>query len=299
MKPKHYLVAFFVVVLISGCGKAPPNPTATHARPAGIILPTNTPSPTREPTLTQSPTTAPLPVFIADEFDVPMALISASAFKMGSDNGEADEAPIHTVSLDAFYMDQYEVTNRRYLACVDAGICSEHNRTELYDPNFGEYPIRNISWNEAQTYCKWRGAHLPTEAQWEKAARGNLEGKYYPWGDDGPICDIGVENGAKFDDGGSCHDTGTESVGSYEANGYGLYDMAGNLLEWTADWYSVDYYANSPVQDPQGPRNGEFKVVRGGSWHTGATTLRVFHRYGNLPRFAYNLLGFRCVKPAK
>ncbi|MEA3440437.1 MAG: formylglycine-generating enzyme family protein [Chloroflexota bacterium] len=287
--------------LLSGCQSQPAAPTMEIA-----VLPddgtlTTAPEPTSEPILTDvpistmPPTKIPLPSQIVDDFSVPMVLIAVGSFEMGSENSDPNESPVHTVDLAAFYMDVYEVTNVRYLECVEAGICSEHNATEINDPMLANFPMRNVSWYEANTYCKWRGAQLPTEAQWEKAARGGSVGKLYPWGDDDPICEFGAVNGAKFDDEADCHDTGPEPVGSYAPNGYGLYDMAGNVVEWTLDWLADDYYSHSPWENPLGPDSGKYKVVRGGSWHTGTDTLLIAHRYGVLPRFAYNLLGFRCV----
>jgi formylglycine-generating enzyme required for sulfatase activity len=298
-----FRLSFFALFAIFGTGlyACQSQPVSSIPPATDTIAPISTlppePTSTKLPLPESTPTMTALPTEIVDANGVPMVLIPGGAFEMGTENGDANESPMHTVFLDAFYMDQYEVTNTRYLACVQDGICSEQSATEINNPDLADYPMRNISWYEARIYCKWRGGQLPTEAQWEKAARGGLDGKLYPWGDDEPVCSFLELNGAKFDDGGDCHDTGSEPVGSYRPNGYGLYDMAGNLVEWTMDWLDEDYYLTSPAENPSGPERGQYKVVRGGSWHTEAPTLQVMHRYGVLPGFAYNLLGFRCVLP--
>ncbi|MEA3441562.1 MAG: SUMF1/EgtB/PvdO family nonheme iron enzyme, partial [Chloroflexota bacterium] len=246
------------------------------------------------------------PELIRDEFGVLMGLVPGGGFEMGGADGEADAEPVHDVVLETFYIDPHEVTNASYAECVFAGICdtpAEHSsqtRKNYYgDTRYGDYPVLNINWMQANRYCEWRGARLPTEAEWEIAARGGLIGENYPWGDDEPICQAGMENGAKFDDGNGCSGTDTEAVGSFAPNGYGLYDMAGNLGEWTADWYAVDYYAGSPVENPTGPPAGEHKVIRGGSWDDDDTNfLKVFYRGHEDPQAGSPVIGFRCVRTA-
>jgi len=224
---------------------------------------------------------------ITDAKGVPMALIPAGEFQMGSENGEGDEKPVHTVYLDAFYIDVYEATNARYAECVSTGDCkpptssSSYTRDSYYgEAQYADYPVIYVSWEMAKTYCEWRGGSLPSEAQWEKAARGGLEGMEYPWGNENPVCEKGAQNGANF---GSCGTRDTERVGSYSPNGYGLYDMAGNVWEWVLDWYQADYYAGSPARNPPGPSNGEYRVVRGGSWFDVARILRAAFRIWYYP----------------
>ncbi len=247
------------------------------------------------------------PGSIEDDFGIPMALVPAGPFEMGSETGSDDEQPVHTVTLDDFYIDQFEVTNAQYAECLEAGVCqpttdttafaSSYSRRIYYgNPEFDNYPVIYANWSEAKEYCEWRGARLPTEAEWEKAARGGLEGKLYPWGDEAPICDAGAENGAKFDDNDDCNDTDTAQVGSYSHNGYGLYDMAGNVWEWVNDWYDPQYYATSPEENPTGPEDGEFPVLRGGSWGNYAERLRVSDRRINDPLSGSLNIGFRCAK---
>jgi len=247
------------------------------------------------------------PETIEDDFGVAMALVPAGPFEMGSNEGAEDEHPVHTVTLDEFYIDQYEVTNAQYAECLEAGACqpttdttafaSSYSRRIYYgNPEYADYPVIYANWSEAKEYCEWRGARLPTEAEWEKAARGGLEGKAYPWGDEAPVCEAGAANGAKFDDNENCNDTDTAQVGSYSPNGYGLYDMAGNVWEWVSDWYAADYYANSPAQNPTGPEEGGFPVVRGGSWGNYAERQRVSDRRINDPLSGSLNIGFRCAK---
>jgi len=242
-----------------------------------------------------------------DDRGVSMALVPAGPFEMGSNSGGDDEQPVHTVILDAFYMDQYEVTNRQYAICVDAGLCdpttdttafeSSYSRRVYYgNDEYADYPVIYANWYEAQKYCEWRGARLPTEAEWEKAARGGLDGKTYPWGDESPLCEVGAQNGAKFDDNGVCNNTDTEQVGSYSANGYGLYDMVGNVWEWVSDYYDPNYYANSPTRNPPGPEDGSYPVVKGGSWDNNADQLRVSDRRFNDPKSGALNSGFRCAR---
>jgi formylglycine-generating enzyme required for sulfatase activity len=264
------------------------------------------PEATSAPTLT--PTTIPvvLPLRVKDDAGVMMGLVPGGKFDMGSSDGEADEQPLHTVMLGAFYIDPYEVTNARYIECVNAGKCdpptnnSSHSHKNYFNaPQYGDFPVMNVGWEQAKAYCEWRGARLPTEAEWEKAARGGLLRKSYPWGDEAPICQPGLENGAKFDDGNDCSGTDTEAVGSYSANAYGLYDMAGNLWEWVADTYAVDYYAGSPSENPEGPLDGEQKVIRGGSWaDSEQDALRVANREREIPTAGSTGIGFRCVREA-
>ena len=262
---------------------------ATRTAQAKIAL-----TPTREP----SPT--PLPALWEDAFGVPMALIPAGEFQMGSETGSADERPVHTVSLDAFYMDIYEVTNARYTVCVQAGGCESPVDTKSYthssyygSSQYADYPVIYVTWEMANTYCTWRGARLPGEAEWEKAARGGLTGKAYPWGDDAPVCQSGADNGANYD---ACSPDDTMAVGSFAPNGYGLYDMAGNVWEWVMDWYSETYYASSPDKNPTGPESGDYRVLRGGSWDYLGPLLRPANRYRDTPDDRNNDVGFRCAR---
>lgn len=229
--------------------------------------------------------------------NVRMVLIPAGAFQMGGSRYD-NENPIHTVTLNAFLMDVYEVTNANYANCVAAGKCqppadkSSSTRSDYYDnEQYVNYPVLFVSWNGAKTYCEWRGARLPTEAEWEKAARGGLEGKQYPWGDIAPVCTHDAENGAQFY---GCATKDTIAVGSFAPNGYGLFDMAGNTWEWVNDWYDENYYRLSPSFNPLGPIDGDKKALRGGGWHYAFSSLRVAYRgwYDAADRSATS---FRCA----
>jgi formylglycine-generating enzyme required for sulfatase activity len=228
-----------------------------------------------------------------------MVLITAGPFVMGNDAGDPDEKPAHTVYLDEYYIDKFEVTNGRYSFCVGSGVCKRPSNTNnkpvenYYSENYSSYPVVNISWEMAKTYCEWRGARLPTEAEWEKAARGGLEGQLYPWGNENPVCDAGARNGAQFK---NCQDDLPIRVGLFAANDYQLYDMAGNVWEWVGDWYQADYYSQvaSNISNPQGPSSGERRVVRGGSWADANITLA---NRGSAPLETQDhAIGFRCVR---
>ena len=231
-----------------------------------------------------------------------LAYVPAGGFEMGR-KAYQEDGPVHTVYLDAYWIDQTEITNVMYAKCVSAGVCElPRNRSYIYDDyyisvEFDDYPVMQVSWDDANAYCIWAERRLPTEAEWEKAARGGLESKKFPWGDMAPVCEYGVENGAKFYDLPGCNNTGTEKVASYFPNGYGIYDMAGNLWEWVADWHAVDYYANSPSSNPLGPSVGDSKVVRGGSWnYSEADALHVTNRINILPSTLSTSRGFRCAR---
>jgi formylglycine-generating enzyme required for sulfatase activity len=229
-------------------------------------------------------------------------LVPAGSFLMGSTLGANDEKPEHRVSGPAFEMDRFEVTNARYKACVDAGACAapklraSHLRPDYFDNDaFGEYPVIFVDHGQAETFCKAEGGRLPTEAEWERAARGVDAPRTFPWGDKAPDCTLANMGGA-----GSCVGD-TDRVGRRPegASPYGADDMAGNVWEWTSDWYAPDYYGKSAVQDPKGPATGRLKVMRGGCWVSGADSLRSTCRKAELPStWAYNV-GFRCVYATK
>ena len=230
-----------------------------------------------------------------DEKGVPMVLVSAGEFTMGSNDENDDAKPVHTVYLDAFYIDKYEIINALYKACADSGVCQPLRSDSVTRPNyygnpqFDNYPVIFVDWNMAMAYCEWRGARLPTEAEWEKAARGT-DGRIFPWGE-------GIDKTfANYND----YVGDTTAVGSYEIgqSQYGVYDMAGNVWEWVADWYSETYYQNSPLTDPLGPDSGEYHVVRGGSWNYVVDVIRSAHRSKGDGTIAQGGLGFRCAKDA-
>jgi len=223
-----------------------------------------------------------------------MAAIPAATFQMGSDSGESDESPVHPVSLKAFWMDEHEVTNAMYKKCVDAGVCQPPFSLSYYgsNPNF---PVVYVNWYGAKAYCAWAGARLPTEAEWEYAARGGLPQQSYPWGDASPSCAPGADNGAQY---GGCSPSSPVKVKTFPHNGYGLYDMAGNVWEWVADWYDKGYYSVSPASNPPGPDSGDAKVLRGGSWNNYYLLfdLRVSRRNSDSPGYTSSLIGFRCAR---
>jgi formylglycine-generating enzyme required for sulfatase activity len=231
-----------------------------------------------------------------------MAQVLAGEFLMGATDAGEDAQPQHLVYLDEFYIDVFEVTNSLYDRCVQAGACIQpykfdsQSRPSYYrDPQYAHYPVINVDWKQAHAFCKWRGARLPTEAEWEKASRGGLEGKAFPWGNDPPSCQKAAVNGANFDGGAACVGD-TQQVGSYAPNGYGLYDMAGNVWERVSDYYSETYYSLSPDMNPIGPETSIYRGFRGGSWATNARWLFSAvrgHTYGQV----WNSdTGFRCAR---
>jgi formylglycine-generating enzyme required for sulfatase activity len=211
---------------------------------------------------------------------------------MGTDNGQAIAAPKHPVSLSAFYMDIHEVSNREYYEfCIATGNrFPEFWGMELYKSglDFPDHPVVGVSHLEATRYAEWAGKRLPTEAEWEHAARGSLEDISFPYGENAD------HSMARFNH--PVAEKGPVNRGSYPPNGYGLYDMSGNAWEWVSDWFSETFYSESPAENPTGPSSGTFVVFRGGGWHSGAGCSTV-HRRNALPQNWVDIAGgFRCVK---
>ena len=231
----------------------------------------------------------------AEAVDDGMVLIPAGIFEMGNPDGQSDydNVPLHRVTIDSFYLDKYEVTVGQFRQFVNE--TDYHwNRwllNAIYSPS-DDHPVVYVDWNAASAYAKWMGKRLPTEAEWEYAARGGLKGRLYPWGSELSHDDANYHRTWGQD---ITHDypnymsTGRKDkwryssapVGSFNPNGFGLYDMAGNVAEWCSDWYQSDYYAESPGINPQGPETGLEKVSRGGHWFSWDKGLRVYNRGSN------------------
>ena len=219
-----------------------------------------------------------------------LALIPDGEFLMGSDS-QGDHNPVHKVYIDTFYMDKYEVTNTKYLRfCKVAG----HQLPEFWNMkvfrcglDYPNHPVVGVSWHDAVEYAVWSGKRLPTEAEWEYAAKGGLAGMNYP---NSETLHPSDGNYTKSDKGGPV------AVGSYPPNGFGLYDMQGNIVEWILDFYDRNYYSSSPSANPQGPSSGKFRVIRGGGWHSGPYCNRVYYRNALPPNWVDFNVGFRCAK---
>jgi len=301
-----------------------PTPTATPTpanTPAPADTPTATPTDTPIPTRAHTPTTR-----LREKDGMVEVYVPAGEFEMGSSDEEVDyalqlcneyyedcerswledEQPVHDVTLDAFWIDRTEATNAQYAAFLnDQGNQTEGGVTWLdiededclieqsggeFQPKSGyaDYPVIEVSWYGAATYCEWAGARLLTEAEWEYAARGP-EGYIYPWGNEDPTCDLAQYWG--------CSER-TAPVGSFPdgASWCGALDMAGNVWEWVADWYDSEHYERSSSSNPTGPSSGENGVLRGGSWDHYPGNLRSANRYGLDPGVTNDITGFRCAR---
>jgi len=228
-----------------------------------------------------------------------LVYVHAGEFVMGSlfldDQAYPDEHPIHIVHLDGYWIHRTEVTNAMYSKCVLNGPClgPETEETgpftspQYYDPEFANHPVVGASWYQAVTYCEWIGGRLPTEAEWEKAARGN-DAPPYPWGGDQPACDLANYEGCTG---------GTEEIGTHipGQSPNEVLDMSGNVREWVYDYFVDTYYAYSPYHNPPGPKEGTYRVVRGGSFNDDGRGIRAAIRYPAMPESTQDDLGFRCV----
>jgi formylglycine-generating enzyme required for sulfatase activity/serine/threonine protein kinase len=322
------LLVIVVIVLIASAGGGPKPPAATATRPAVAqitVAPnatTRPPTVVPQPTATTAPTATPMPTTttrpptgtvapapapslgidstrVSDKDGMTLLYVPAGEFTMGSADGDSDassdEKPQHKVALDAYWIDRTEVTNAQYRKCVAAGACqppsnsSSYTRSSYYGAaEYDNYPALYVSWEAAQKYCQWAGRRLPTEAEWEKAARG-ADGRIYPWGNAAPDNQRANFNLNKGD---------TTTVGSYPAGAspYGALDMAGNVWEWTADWYNETYYQNAPTQNPKGPDSGQYRVLRGGSWFNVQRDVRAANRGRGDPDGVNDVVGFRCAR---
>ncbi len=335
------VLALAAASLACGATNAEPEPIDTPTLPTATTVPTDTPTQTDRPVPTPTdpptpptldtpvPTETPEPAegSLGDTWTRPadnmdMVYVPAGEFQRGSTHAEADQAlalcsqpydfcqrrwferehPAHTVALVGFWIDRTEVTNTQYALCVADGDCAES--IFAHDPiwNGAGYPVVGIDWPSAVAYCRWAGARLPTEAEWEYAARGP-ERRPFPWGDsfDGTrlnSCDVNCEfdhRVSEYDDG----HTYTAPVGSYPegASWCGALDMAGNVWEWVADWYGS--YTSGREVNPTGPSSGEHRVLRGGSWFDGPYDTRSANRVGYVPLVAWNGGGFRCARDSQ
>jgi formylglycine-generating enzyme required for sulfatase activity len=288
------------------------------------ITQTLTTMPTDMPTHTPTHTLGIGSRLVREKDGMEMVYIPAGEFEMGASADEGyelcqeyrddckrswfeSEEPVHTVYVDAYWIDMYEVTNTQFAAFLnEMGNQEEggvtwlntgsdyvriHKSGEVWsaDSGYEDHPVVEVSWYGAAAYAEWVGGRLPTEAEWEKAARGGVEGQMYPWGNEDPVCTLGAENGTQFLDCG-----GVLEVGSFAPNGYGLYDMVGNVYEWVADWYDENFYAISPAENPLGPSSGTKRVLRGGAF-VSQSCVRCACRGHDSPHIRIYDSGFRVV----
>jgi formylglycine-generating enzyme required for sulfatase activity len=236
---------------------------------------------------TLEPTSAP---------ETPLVEIPEGIFSMGFDGTQAleDERPLHRVWLDAFAMDLHEVTTAQFalfLAATNRPAPWQWQTVDL--AQHGDRPVIGADWADADAFCRWKGKRLPTEAEWEKAARGT-DGRLHPWGNQAPTGALAnFALGARFS-----YSQVLMPVRSFEQgkSPYGLYQMAGNVWEWVQDWYAANYYETSPERNPPGPEQGQFKVLRGGSWSDLPKYLLTYGRFKLPPETRNSYIGFRCAK---
>jgi serine/threonine protein kinase/formylglycine-generating enzyme required for sulfatase activity len=284
-------------------------------------------SPVPSDTFVQAPTATPLGIgstWTRPSDGMVMVYVPAGEFIMGMEAEDAlwicsqyfndceqfwnwytNAAPVRTVYLDSYWIDSTEVTNAMYAICVQASACDPpasyssylNQRSSYYNnPQYANYPVVFVSWRAADTYCEWAGGHLPTEAEWEKAARGT-DGRYYPWGNTLPNCSL-----TNYQTGYGDFCVGdTKAVKSYPSgvSVFGAYEMAGNVWEWTSDWYDETYYSTMPSRNPHGPSSGTKHVLRGGSFYGGEDPLRSSARYAYDPTKAIGQAGFRCARDSE
>ncbi|CAE6750841.1 MAG: SUMF1/EgtB/PvdO family nonheme iron enzyme [Nitrospira sp.] len=248
-----------------------------------------------------------VPTVIQGKDGAPMVLIPAGAFTMGSNEGLPAERPEHVVTLNAYAIDRYEVSMRLYRKFLQE---AQRDAPPTWDDEaaetVGDRPAVGVSWADASAYCTWAGKRLPTEAEWEKGARGT-DGRRYPWGPMQPFVDIANYNrGVWVNEAVTLVSVAGGVEGMSVRHGlkeggrspYGLHHMAGNAAEWVADWYDREYYAKSPDKNPAGPAKGEKKVIRGGSWSDLPVALRASARVSAEPDFQDRTIGFRCAMDA-
>lgn len=276
-------------MLLASCAPASnPTPTAlspTQAPPTLTPVPITTSAPTLVPVSLAGPQSGTTMVWVDGS---QLAYVPAGSFIMGMG---IQSVPQKTVSLDGYWIGVTDVTNKQYTQCVAAGGCAapaqELGAPVYTNPAYGDYPVVGVTWDMAANYCKWAQGSLPTEAQWEKAARGP-NGAVYPWGNDNAGCDLLNYFGCLGH---------TNGVKDYPAgrSAYGLYDMEGNVYQWVNDFYDANYYDNMPAQNPTGPASGDQRVIRGASFEADATqVLSAVRHYGSPSHTNYDI-GFRCV----
>jgi formylglycine-generating enzyme required for sulfatase activity len=278
------MIVLLILSFLVGCAK--PNFVSIPTFALPTLLPLSTSTPVNHPSLVSTLMANTDPNEFVDGKGVHMRLVPAGEFTMGDQTGDAGERPVYQGALDAYIIDKFEVTNALYKTCAEAGACQPPHsfrsvtRDSYYaNPQFDNYPVVNVDWYMAKTFCEWRGAYLPTEAEWEKAARGNNDGNTYPWNKSD--CLFMHDETAKE----GCAGGGdTAEVGQYEKNksSYGVYDMPGNVWEWVSSLYKpYPYNPNDGREDPNSP---DARVVRSG-W-----------RSWGLPDTSTDMIGFRCAR---
>ncbi len=297
--PRFIKVPLFIAIIgliLTGCLRpdisnipaAPPKAAATDTAQVVEV-------PTVEPT--DAPTELPAATATLEPKVPLLRYVPGSSFLMGSTDEDKtarpDESPQHLVRLPGFWIYTYEVTNGMYADCVASGKCSPPELAETGPKSYygvekyKDYPVVGVNWSQAETYCKEHEARLPTEAEWEKASRGEL-GKLYPWGDDKPVCDL-----SNFQD--CLKDLNKTAQYETGESPFKVLDMSGNVREWVSDWYRQDYYALTPIYNPPGPEAGRLRVVRGGGYLDVLTDIRSASRFAYQPVKNFEDVGFRCV----
>ncbi len=311
-KTAIFFFLFLSAVVLIGCGGDETEPESTSSK-VDITMPKGAKETVEEETVVEEKEVVEAGLakkeIVWPKDQAKMILIPAGSFEMGDslNEGEKEEQPVHTVELDAFYMDAHEVTMEQWKKFKGGKVLEPW--VKAASPG-NKHPVVGLLWEDAVAYAEAMGKRLPTEAEWEYAARGGLVGKRFPWGDDDLDDDAVPREHANFDGKGGKDKWGdkTAPVGSFAPNGYGLFDIAGNAFEWTHDWFKYEYYKKSPRKNPTGPKvgddvNGAKKehVIRGGSASLNSWALRVAKRttIANNTFHKVAWIGFRCVVDVK